>query len=64
MNEWISVEDSSPNMGEVVLIFGADEYPIPAYRTNHPVKPRWNDYASDEWVTGVTHWMPLPEPPE
>ena len=25
---------------------------------------KWYDADDGGWVTGVTHWMPLPEPPE
>lgn len=62
--KWISVEDELPDMGFPVLMWGCDENPITGYRTNTESGARWYEYGSDEWMVGVTHWMPLPEPPK
>jgi hypothetical protein len=57
--EWISVKDRLPEIGETVIVHGGIAYRI-----------------EDEWIsqTGfangrpimwpVTHWMPMPEPPQ
>lgn len=67
MSEWISVDDKYPEMGRVVLVWGCDENPITAYRVSSVALPGflWNDYQDLNCVniTGITHWMPLPEPP-
>ena len=59
MAEWISVKDRLPKEGEVVVVY---------------IKPKVGvGYAEvdiylmgdfDEYSEGVTHWMPLPEPPK
>lgn len=65
MREWISVEDRLPEDGIEVL----------AYTIAHSVRVLKRNNLMDDWdVTDrknacirsdyVTHWMPLPEPPE
>lgn len=70
--EWISVNERLPKKGEVVL--GYLERSI--YRMNYPhTEPmvfvfidtlgKWKRaYGADTVDYDVTHWMPLPEPPE
>lgn len=59
MSEWISVEDRLPTDAKEVLVFTSykqmwiDIYCI------------WGDENAPSWGDdNVTHWMPLPEPPE
>ena len=56
-NEWVSVEDRlPPDMGDVLgAAFGHERR-----------KGSWRVYTSHGEVVpgGVTHWMPLPEPPD
>lgn len=59
-NQWISVEDRLPEKhGVWVLVFDG-LYVWIAYR-NH-VLDTW--IVEGGSVRAVTHWMPLPEPPE
>ena len=62
---WISVEERLPEKYTIVLCYkdgqrrlgyyiGA-EYGKGVAAFRHP---------KDQWAFGVTHWMPLPEPPE
>ena len=68
---WISVKDRLPDDEEAVLIYwgfdfgkgleGEEYYAIAQYICSEP-KPYWSEHDKDTMV--VTHWMPLPEPPE
>ena len=71
LNGWISVKDRLPDyMGEVLVIVSGKPhenitldgaYEIAEY---DPVEG-WILEMWPEWCSGVvTHWMPLPEPPE
>lgn len=61
---WISVEDRLPMLGERVLFAGGC-FVGEGYLDNRDV---WNRYYGgsvfDILGVCVTHWMPLPEPPE
>jgi hypothetical protein len=57
MSKWISVKDRLPNEDENVLTYSSN----PFYETFYINRL----IGKDEWLyDGVTHWMPLPEPPE
>lgn len=59
MNEWISVKDRLPKEGVKVLACYKGAY-LEICKCSEGV---WvNRFGSD--YTGVTHWMPLPEPPK
>ena len=60
-NGWISVKDRLPEKNGDYLI----------YNTDGIVWPYWYDKEYKEWydssgylTESVTHWMPMPEPPE
>ena len=64
MNEWISVKDRLPEGDTACIVYFAD-------RGTVMVTHYFDDFAlvrvnGFEGFTehGVTHWMPLPEPPE
>lgn len=54
---WISVEERLPEHGEHVLVYSSKYYPIVECR-DLVTYMRMGNYS------GVTHWMPLPEPPK
>lgn len=65
MSQWISVKDRLPEQGKNVLVFALS----PAIKTKEIVIDRLEDgenklvwMYTHGWYT-VTHWMPLPEPP-
>lgn len=66
MNEWISVEDRLPPIGEEVIVAICDE------RYDSLCKYTSSGWlaSKDIWIVDnsicpyVTHWMPLPAPPE
>lgn len=65
MNKWISVEDRLPEPSEsisyLVWVDGRPDYvgywQLSYFNYEDGDEPEW-DYLD------VTHWMPLPEPPE
>ena len=67
MSEWISVKDELPKKNTDVLIyrgqFIGDLISVYTYIGNN----EWEDgygYWSRADDEGITHWMPLPEPPK
>ena len=74
MSEWISVKDRMPGRYETVLIaistvngYGDPAKLVTIGGYDHSRK-RWEQYTSTDRQLcqgeTVTHWMPLPEPPE
>ena len=72
MGDWISVDDRLPEDGDVVLEFGTwcgeidgkCEFPvIEVCSIYNGMYECSGDYYSC-WLEDVTHWMPLPNPPE
>ena len=60
MREWIKVEDRLPENLQTVLIYHhVYGYLIAMFDKNHGFYPRGVGRTY-----GVSHWMPLPEPPE
>ena len=76
MNEWISVEDNLPDYETSVLVFVKGCGQTQAYVFGDSEISDWdgalltfetwyNEVANDNIEDGlVTHWMPLPSPPE
>lgn len=64
-SEWISVEDRLPENGTArVLVFLADDWFTKPIGENKIDTDRFIDGNWVRWGRHVTHWMPLPEPPE
>lgn len=70
--DWISVEDRRPEDGQVVLCYGRDPHingnPWRRYVVRYkadvpPFGEEW-DNSDRGAIQSVSHWMPLPEPPE
>lgn len=61
---WISVKERLPNFGIPVLICWDGYTDIAEYRCGM-VSPKWRTqhYGTVD-LASVTHWMPLPDPPE
>ena len=53
MSQWIPVNERLPDEEVRVLAYDGDKVFESEY---------WN--GSWEWLADVTHWMPLPNPPE
>ena len=64
MSEWISVKARLPEAGERVLV-SSGMFVGEAYRTSANTWYRHTGFPlRDILHRDVTHWMPLPEPPE
>ena len=70
VGKWISVEDRLPNESGEYLTYRAQasSYQILMFSKHHGL---WNAFdfmkskhAEQNTIRGITHWMPLPEPPE
>jgi hypothetical protein len=69
-NEWISVEDRLPNNGINILMFMKNKThswsQIGCYDSTHNdwcVCNEQLDHVEKDFYEDVTHWQPLPEPP-
>jgi heat shock protein HspQ len=64
MTEWISIKDQRPNDYFHVLFYDTQEKECVGYVSedsfsHHPA----GDFATGAPLFEVTHWMPLPNPP-
>lgn len=65
--DWISVEDSLPEGVNDVLFVTQGTVVMGYY---YEPGEEWTNYETKEWdgdyetLTDVTHWAPLPDPPE
>ena len=67
MPKWISVEDKRPKRGEYVLFLYAKDAQNPVLHAKNPMvvgRYEYGMYLANGCAVKVTHWMPLPEPPE
>lgn len=63
--EWISVKDSMPDNGEVIVYApdGTNQIKELVISANCIGNRFYTGYYSNS-ISGVTHWMPLPNPPK
>ena len=62
---WISVKDRLPKIGKFYLVNSGDGGVfVGAYFTSSPGQWAVHTNQGPTWIDGVTHWRPLPEPPE
>lgn len=75
MSEWISVEDRLPEVGEEVFIYSPNGlHTMGVWDTATRTKHYWcidmcaawgyDSYREKISSSDITHWMPLPEPPD
>ena len=63
VQEWISVDDRLPEIGEIVLACGKRHATSGMFQGASIKNPKlWNWKGNT--IKQVTHWMPLPHPPK
>lgn len=62
-NEWISVKDRLPEIGKKVLAYRPSMY-YEFIQTIYHGSEMWENGYDIKGDMVITHWMPLPEPPE
>ena len=65
VHEWISVEDRLPEVGGYVVCI-AKENPFSRFMpmVSRIEKNGWVNPMTEQYISEVTHWMPLPNPPK
>lgn len=62
---WISVEERLPKEFVSVLVYMPEERPLPTVHEGFLAREGvWYANHFDREPMEITHWMPLPEPPE
>jgi hypothetical protein len=59
LSEWISIDDRLPKIADDVIVFSDDKYQIDI---GFLINGKW--FSDKGELHTVTHWMPLPNPPE
>jgi len=67
MNKWISVKDKLPEIGDEVLTFNEEnciwlDFYVDLDMGDNTSKPMF--WSEKDDLGAITHWMPLPDPPE
>lgn len=62
--EWISIKEKYPNSGEIVLIAAGVFVSTACFVLEQPGRTHVFLDESGDTEEGVTHWMPLPDPPK
>ena len=58
--QWISVNDRLPDVPFVLAFDCRGRY----WLAIHEIDGVWIDDSDSEVISGITHWMELPEPPK
>lgn len=65
MSKWISVKDKMPQPGRYVACI-AKRNPFSRFMpmVARIEKNGWANPITEQYISEVTHWLPLPEPPK
>ena len=65
MSEWVSVKDKMPQPGRYVACI-AKRNPFSRFMpmVARIEKNGWANPITEQYISEVTHWLPLPEPPK
>jgi hypothetical protein len=62
MDNWIKTKDQMPEDCKDVLLFTEDYgITIGHWNSGAPKETPW--WVEHDWISGVTHWVPLPPAP-
>ena len=65
VQEWISVDDELPEVGGyVVCIAKRNPFSIFMPMVARIEKNGWVNPITEQYISEVTHWMPIPKPPK
>lgn len=65
VQKWISVKDSSPEAGGyVVCIAKRNQFSRFMPMVAKIEKNGWVNPITEQYISDVSHWMPIPEPPK
>ena len=66
MSEWIKFEEIKPCKGDRVLVYRPYANQIPYGDPNYKICTYFGDdiFIGSHYEHKITHWMPLPEPPQ
>lgn len=65
MSKWISIDDDLPEEKQQVLVYGNGHYCVCTYFCkDHWQKHLFVPYDMRNNITGITHWMKLPDAPK
>lgn len=65
VSEWIKCSERMPEDFEDVLATDGNEVCLGYYFEDDNQRPVWGTYPTCPFCDGeISHWMPLPEPPE
>ena len=56
VSDWIQCSERMPEHGDMVLVFNGNSIEIDALATG--------EFDFECWCDSITHWMPLPAPPQ
>lgn len=62
--EWIKVINRFPDTGKDVLCFSENRIFLSFYDRASSISGDWYDTKNTWIIENVTHWMPLPQPPQ
>lgn len=66
-DKWISIKYRLPEKAKPILLYNSNWIGVGYYKLNFEMdiegEPDWSDETT-EYISGVTHWQPLPQPPK
>ena len=61
-SEWQPIDTAPKDYSPILAVgFTHDGQPVPIVA--HWDNGEWKEYSTKQWLTSLTHWMPLPSPP-